>query len=97
MKPVEVIELYIPHGEEFGWIRTRGRWSGISTFMVNATILDGMAQEVTADPDLRPVIDPFSAMRSREYARSWPPNELPRVWVVRTASGGGKTAWVRRV
>ena len=96
MRAIAVTELYIPYGEEFGWIRTRGRWGGVSTFVVSSVILDGMAMDIMEDPGIEPVIDPTNAMRSRQYASAWPPKEPPQVWLVRTPSQEGEMVWVKR-
>lgn len=96
MKPVEVIELYVPYGQEFGWIRTRGRWGRITTLIVDAKILAGMADDMMADPDQQIAIDASSGRKSREYAKTWPPAYPPHTWLVQEDHGGGTTKWVRR-
>lgn len=95
MKPVEIIEIFVPSGEEFGWVRTRGRWGGISTFLVDHVVLEGMAEDVLAEPETPAAMDPRYAMRSRDYASSWPPTRPALIWVVREDRGGGKTLWVK--
>jgi hypothetical protein len=99
MKPVEIVEIFIPWrpgDDPVGWVRTRGRWGGVSTWMADSRILAGIAREVLANPETPAACSPQYLQRSREYATSWPPKEAAQMWVVREDTGGGEAVWVRR-